>query len=112
MSDLYFFRLVFLALPTLSFEVFLIGFGLLVLASGSSSVSSLVYHQAATITRATTTRMTNVVFLSKPSVAAGVGEEIAAFLKLTVTSCGGLSGLLLAVTSSAFRVWSPYATSE
>jgi len=52
----------------------------------TGSSSSLVYHQAAMITSATTTKITRAVFLSNPEVAAGVGEDRAAFLKLEITT--------------------------
>ena len=57
----------------------------------TGSSSSLVYHQAAIITKATTTKMTKAVFLSKPEVATGEGEPTGSFVKLTVVTAGGLS---------------------
>ena len=43
---------------------------------GISSSSSLVYHQAATITKATTTKIISAVLLSKPEAAAGEGVAV------------------------------------
>ena len=43
------------------------------------------------MTKETTTRITRAVFLSNPEVAAGAGEEMGAFLNLTVVITGGFS---------------------
>src|SRR3990167_10764561 len=60
-------------------------------STADSSSSSFVYHHAARITKATTTKMTSAVFLSKPEVAAVSDEEISALVKLIVIFCGGIS---------------------
>src|SRR3989344_4348656 len=54
------------------------------------SSSSLVYHQAAIMTRATTTRMTRAVFLSNPDVCAGDGLAGGVLLNFTVVVTGGV----------------------
>lgn len=48
----------------------------LMFSVSSSSSSSLVYHQAATITKATTTKITSAVLLSKPEVTVGEGVAV------------------------------------
>ncbi len=53
------------------------------------------------MTKATIIKITNVVFLSKPDVAAGTGDESVAFLKVMFTTCGGFRDLLSEVVSSA-----------
>lgn len=63
------------------------------------------------ITKATTTKITMAVFLSKPETGAGVGVAIASVLKVTVVVTGGINDEWSLFTSSAFKVWFPYGTS-